>query len=165
MTQHELEARIRKIEDIEEIKQLMSSYTYFLDYGELDKVLDCFAEDAKMEVGMRGKAEKGKVALEGIYEGKDAIKELYRSVLPTKDRFAVSHLIMNPVVKVEGERAKGTFYLLEPTGVKRAIWGHGRYDMDYIRVDGKWKISSFRFTWNFSTPYDEGWVKTPMVGR
>ena len=172
MTQHEMEARLaaleamaRRLQDIEEIKQLMSSYTYSFDYGELDNLLDCFAEDAKMEVGMRGKAEKGKVAHEGRYDGKGAITELYSSILPTKDRFAASHLIMNPVVKVDGERAKGTFYLLEATGVKRAIWGHGRYDIEYIRVNGKWKISSFRYTWNFSTPYDEGWVKTPMVGR
>jgi len=172
MTQHEMEARLaaleamtRNLQDIEEIKQLMWSYTYFLDYGELDKVMDCFAEDAKMEIGMRGKAEEGKVALEGRYEGEDAIIELFRSVLPTKDRFAVTHLMLNPVVKVEGERAKGIFYLLEPTGVKRAMWGHGRYDMEYIRVDGKWKISSFRLMWNFMTPYDEGWVKTPMMGR
>ena len=164
MTQHELEARIRKIEDIEEIKQLMWSYTYFLDYGELDKAIDCFADDAKLEVGMRGGTEKGKAALEGSYEGKEAIKQLYSFVQSSKDRFSVSHLILNPVVKVDGERAQGTFYLLEPSGFEQAMWGHGRYDTEYIRVDGKWKISSFRFTWNFMTPYDEGWVKTPMVG-
>ena len=171
MTQHELEARLaaleamtRNLQDIEEIKQLMWSYTYFLDYGELDKVMDCFAEDAKMEVGMRGGTGKVKAELEGRYEGKDAITELFRPVLPRKDRFAASHLMLNPVVKVDGERAKGIFYLLEPTGVKRAMWGHGRYDMEYIRVDGKWKISSFKLLWNFLTPYDEGWVKTPMVG-
>jgi len=171
MTQQELKARIaaleammRRLQDIEEIKQLMWSYTYFLDYGELDKVMDCFVDDAKLEVGMRGGTEKGKAALEGRYEGKEAIKWLYSLVQPSKDRFAVSHLILNPVVKVEGERAQGTFYLLEPSGIERAMWGHGRYDMEYIRVDGKWKISSFRFTWNFMTPYDEGWVKTPMVG-
>ena len=164
MTQHELEARIRKLEDIEEIKHLMSSYTYFLDYGELDKVMDCFVDGAKMEVGMRGGTGEGKAALEGKYEGKDAIRGLYSLVQSSKDRFSVSHLILNPAVQVEGERAKGTFYLLEPSGIGQAMWGHGRYDTEYIRVDGKWKISSFRFMWNFMTPYDEGWVKTPMVG-
>lgn len=172
MTQHELEARLaaleamtRNLQDIEDIKQLMWDYTYFLDYGELDRVLDCFADDATMEVGMRGATEEGPAALEGRYEGKDAIRELYRAVMPREDRFAVAHFILNPVVKVEGDRAKGTLYLLEPTGVERAMWGHGRYDMEYVRMDGKWRISSFRLMWNFLTPYDEGWVKTPMVRR
>ena len=171
MTQHEMEARLaaleamtRNLQDIEEIKQLMSSYTYFLDYGELDKVMDCFVDDAKLEVGMRGGTGEGKAALEGKYEGKEAIRGLYSLVQSSKDRFSVSHLILNPVVKVDGERAQGTFYLLEPSGFEQAMWGHGRYDTEYIRVDGKWKISSFRFMWNFMTPYDEGWVKTPMVG-
>jgi len=43
------------------------------------------------------------------------------------------------------------------------MWGHGRYDMEFVRNDGEWKISVFGFLWNFNTPYDEGWVKTPMA--
>ena len=163
MTQQDLEARIRMLEDIEAIKQLMWDYTYCLDYGELDEVLDKFLDDAKMEVRMRG-AEEGKLAaLEGRYEGKEAIKGLFGSVLPEKDRFSFAHLIVNPVVTVEGEKARGTFYLLEMGGGERAMWGQGRYDMEYVKVGGKWRISHFRFLWNFFSPYDEGWVKTPMV--
>ncbi len=164
MSQSELEARIRNLEDIEEVKKLMWNYTYRLDYGDLDAVLECFADDARIEVAMRGGTGDGKVALEGTYKGKDTLREFYSSVLPDKDRFSVAHFILNPVVTVEGEEAKGIFYLLEPAAMERAMWGQGRYDMDFVRVDGEWKISCFRFLWNFNTPYEEGWVKTPMAG-
>jgi hypothetical protein len=169
MTQHELEARIaaleaktRILEDTEAIRTLMWSYTYSLDYGDYDKVMDCFADDAKMYIQIRGPIEEGLHV--GQFEGKEAIREGVFMVTPqTKDRFTASHLIENPVITVEGERAKGIFYLLTPCGYERAMWGHGRYDMVFVKMDGEWKISSFVFLWNFLTPYDEGWVKVPMA--
>jgi hypothetical protein len=163
MTQQSLEARLQRLEDIEAIKQLMWIYTYSLDYGELDKVLDCFADDAIIEVGMRGEAGEAQVALEGRYEGKETIRNFYSLVLSPKDRFVVAHLVLNPVVTVDGDHAKGIFYLLEPSAIKRAMWGQGRYDMEFLRIDGKWVISFFGFSWNFNSPIDEGWVRTPMA--
>lgn len=169
MTQQELEARIAALEakiteldDIEAIRKLMWSYTYSLDYGNYDEVMDCFAEDAKMDIRIRGPVEEGLHV--GKYEGKKAILEgVFMATPQTKDRFTASHLIENPVVTVEGQVAKGTFYLLSPAGYERAMWAHGRYDMEFVKVGGKWKISYFGFLWNFLTPYDEGWAKTLMA--
>lgn len=145
MTQRDLEARIKELEDIEAIKQLMWNYTYALDYGDLDKVLDNFLDDAKFQVRMRAGEQKG--SLVGRYDGKENIRGLYSSVLPQKDVYpAGAHLIVNPVVTVEGDRAKGSFYLLASGATGGA---QGRYDNEFVRVGGKWKISSFRFTWNF----------------
>jgi len=145
MTQRDLEARIRELQDIEAIKQLMWNYTYSLDYGELEEVVDNFLDDAKFQVRMRAGEQTG--MLVGIYDGKENIRGLYSSVLPQKDVYpAVAHIIANPVVTVEGDRAKGIFYLL----ISGATGGpQGRYDTEFVRVAGKWKISSFRFTWNF----------------
>ena len=163
MTLQELEARIRVLEDVEEIKKLMWNYTYWLDYGELDKVIDCFVDDAELDVRTRGEPGKGEALLNFACKGKSSIREFYSLVLHEKDRFSASHLILNPVVTVEGDKANGIFYLLEPTAIVRAMWGHGRYDMEYARVGDRWKITFFGFLWNFNTPYDEGWVKTPMA--
>ena len=157
-----LEARIKVLEDIEEIKKLMWNYTYYLDYGEVDKVMDCFTDDARLEVRMRGTAETG--CHVGVFEGKKAIETgVYRVAPHFKDRFVEAHQIENPVVTVEGEKAKGIFYLFSPHGRERAVWAHGRYDMEFVKVNGKWKIHLFSFLWNFNTPWDEGWFKTPMV--
>lgn len=159
----ELEARIRKLEDVEAIKQLMWNYTYWLDYGEFDKVIDCFTDDAKLDLQTRGVLAKDEPALNYACEGKEAIRDFYNLVRHTKDRFTASHLILNPVITVEGDQATGIFYLLEPTSILRAMWGHGRYDIQFLRVAGKWRISSLRFLWNFNTPYEEGWGKTRMA--
>ncbi len=163
MAQQDIEERLQKLEDTEEIKKLMWNYTYWLDYGELDKVLDCFFDEAVIDIKMRGGEEVGEAPLEGIYEGKDMIEGFYRLVVPPKDRFAVAHLLLNPVVTVDGDKAQGIFYLLEPSGIVRAMWGQGRYDMEFVKVDGKWKISRFNFLWNFNTPHDEGWVNTQIA--
>jgi hypothetical protein len=163
MLREELEVRVRKLEDVEEIKKLMWNYTYWLDYGEFDKVMDCFVGDAKMDIRTRGEPAEGEAVLNFACEGKEAIREFYSLVLHHKDRFSASHLILNPVVTVEGDKATGIFYLLEPTAIVRAMWGHGRYDMEYARVGGEWKITFFGFLWNFNTPYDEGWFKTRMA--
>lgn len=163
MSLEELEARVRKLEDVEEIKKLMWNYTYWLDYGEFDKVMDCFVNDAKMDVRTRGEQAEGEDVMNFACEGKEAIREFFSVVLHQKDRFSASHLILNPVVTVEGDKATGIFYLLEPTAIVRAMWGHGRYDIEYARVGGEWKITFFGFLWNFNTPYDEGWVKTRMA--
>ena len=163
-----LEARLRTLEDIEAIKKLTWSYTYFLDYGDLDKVMDNFVDDAIVEVKVRGGPQKG--AHVGRHVGRKAIEEnIYRPGLPLKDRFTVVHLIDNPVVTVEGDKAKGIFYMLAAATIQtpegeQATWAQGMYDMEYLNVGGKWKISFFGFLWNFMSPYDDGWVKTPMLG-
>ena len=44
------------------------------------------------------------------------------------------------------------------------MWEQGIYDMEFVKADGKWKISAATFTFNFSTPYEDGWVKTRFPG-
>jgi len=145
MTHHDLEARIRMIEDIEAIKELMWDYTYRLDYGDVDGVVDKFLDDAKFQVRMRAGEQKG--LLVGRYDGKDNIRALYTIAHQERDVYPASaHVIANPVVKVEGDRAKGSFYLVA-TGATGG--SQGRYDNEFVRVGGKWMISSFTFSWNY----------------
>ncbi len=163
MPQSTLEARIKIIEDIEAIKKLMFNYTYWLDYGEMDKAVDCFSDSAKIDIKVRGSAEEGKNPFEFSCEGKEKINKFYYQIVHKKDRFSASHFILNPVVEVDGDTATGIFYLLEPTALRKAMWGHGRYDIEFIRVNDKWKINLFNFLWNFNTPYEDGWVKNLMA--
>jgi hypothetical protein len=148
-----LQTKIDMLEDIEEIKKLMATYTYSLDYGELGKLLDCFADDAQMEVGVRDGREAPFV---GKYSDKKAIESLYGGIMEQfpdpSERFVVAHLIQNEVVEVEGNKASGTFYLLEagapPPEGGQVSWIQGRYDNQFVKVDGRWKISFFGFTFN-----------------
>ena len=163
MSDKSLEKRIKMLEDIENIKKLIFNYTYWLDYGEVDKVIECFTEDAAMDVRVRGEVKEGEGNFAFECNGKEEIDSFYRLMVHKKDLFSASHLIVNPVVDIDGDRATGIFYLLETSCIARAMWGHGRYDMEFARVENKWKISHFGFLWNFHTPYSEGWDKTRMA--
>ena len=128
-----------------------------------DKVIDCFSEDAVMDVRVRGELKEDDTNFELKFNGREEIENFYNVMVHEKDRFSASHLILNPVVDVKGDSATGIFYLLEPTCIARAMWGHGRYDMKFVRVNSKWKISRFGFLWNFNSPYSEGWDKLRMA--
>jgi len=158
MSLEELEARIRVLEDIEEIKRLMASYCYLVDAFQWDDVLDLFADNARAEYGMLGS-----------HDGKEAIATFFKNVVPNTQSWS-AHQVLNPLVTVEGQKAKGTWYLFCPATIlspegDRAIWIQGRYDNEFVKLDGKWKFSRLRFVFNFTIPYEEGWVKSGMVGR
>ena len=78
------------------------------------------------------------------------------------------HQPVTPYIEVDGDEARGTWYLfgmltsVTPQG-ELARWVQGRYDNTYVRVSGKWKISRLSFKYNFLTPFEDGWVKTPVA--
>ena len=133
-TLNELEKRARILEDIEEIKKVQRKYVFCLCNRQWDDLLDCFAEDGIADIGTHGRR-----------EGKKAVRELVYNCF---DNLAKTppHLVGQPVISVEGDRAKGHWILyLFPHGPKM-VWGQGRYDNEYVREDGKWKFSLVKFT-------------------
>ena len=163
-----LEAKIRVVEDIEEIKKLMATYEDYLDsLHRLDELMALFTEDAKFEVSFLGEAGAEGVLL-GTYEGKESIRGLLSQINPTSLSYC-AHLVTNPIITVNGKKAKGRWYLLCPFTAltpqgPAAVWEQGTYDNEFVKVDGKWRISLMRFEFNFSTPYEDGWAKTRMRG-
>ena len=100
----------------------------------------------------------------GKREGREEIRSFIRQG-PERISFA-AHMVLNPIIEINGDTAKGTWYLLQPcTFVEgnRAVWGAGRYDEEYVRVDGRWMFQNLKLTSHFWTPFDEGWVKTRFV--
>ena len=74
MTLDELVKRVQILEDIEEIKKLHTNYIYWLCKLQWDNMLDCFAEDATLELMDQGVRKGGKRRVcfnkEGIYSGR-----------------------------------------------------------------------------------------------
>lgn len=70
MTLEELEKRVRALEDAEEIKTLHREYLFYISNLEIDKALDCFAENITTEIAQygigKGKKEVGKFFQEVI---------------------------------------------------------------------------------------------------
>ena len=50
-------------------------------------------------------------------------------------------------------------------GELRQTWGNGIYENEYIKENGKWMIKKLHFNLIFRTPYEDGWLKTPVIGQ
>jgi ketosteroid isomerase-like protein len=151
MSLEDLEQRIRVLEDVEEIKRLKHRYCGYCDANyDADALANLFMEDAIWDGGERGR-----------YDGREAIRTFFQNA-PQRLSFAI-HMVLNPIIEVNGDTATGTWYLFQPCTYadgNRAVWGSARYDEQYVRINGEWKFKHLKLTSHFWTPFDEGWVRT-----
>ena len=145
----ELEKRITRIEDIEAIKQLKARYCDICDDDHNpDRITTIFVEDGIWEGGGFGKS-----------QGHEAIRKLFQTF---QQHISFSqHMVMNPIIEIEGNRAKGTWYFLGPFTFRKnneAKWLAARYEDDYIKVNGEWKYQHLRAHLRISANYEKGWA-------
>jgi hypothetical protein len=87
------EARLRRLEDLEEIRALFVDYGYYLDHGLFADYARLFAEDGEILLGPLGRA-----------KGPAAIQALMEQALGARVGSSY-HVIANPIVRLEGDRA------------------------------------------------------------
>ena len=153
MALEDLERKLRVLEDIEAIKKLKARYCLYVDERNEDGFVSLFTEDTVWDGGRFGH-----------YEGRETMRNFFRAI-PEMLSFAV-HYVMNPIIEVEGEKAKGYWYLLEPCSMvegNQAVWGTARYEEEYVKVGGEWKFKEIRLIPAFWTPFEQGWVKKRFV--
>ena len=152
----ELGQRIQTLEDIEAIKKLKARYCAGADERDEEKFVGCFTEDAIWDGGSFGR-----------YEGREAIQKFFHSI-PKILGFAI-HYVMNPRIEVNGDKATGNWYLLEPCtmleGGEQAVWGVAKYEEEYVKVNGEWKMQNLILAPECWTPFDQGWVNQQFVGQ
>ncbi len=150
----ELEQRLRLLEDIEEIKGLKARYAAACDNNyDPDTIAGLFVPDGVWDGGDLGRA-----------EGREAIRAFFVKA-PKAFPFAI-HNVMNPIIEVSGDSARGQWYLLQPLTMAKgnqAAWLAGRYEDEYVRTAEGWRFRRLRFTPIFLTPYEEGWAKKRFV--
>jgi SnoaL-like domain len=149
MTTEELEKQITILEDIEAIKKLKARYCAVCDDDHNpDMITTLFADDGIWEGADIG-AHKGHAAIRKLFEG-------------FRDRISFSqHNVMNPIIEVNGERAKASWYFLGPFTFRkgnRAYWLAARYEDDYVKVNGEWKFQHLRAIGRMAAPYEKGWA-------
>ena len=156
MNLEDIAQRVQRLEDIEALKKLKARYCAGADERDEEKFVGCFTEDAVWDGGNFGH-----------YEGKAAIRAFFRTI-PEVLSFAI-HYVMNPRLEVNGDRATGYWYLLEPCtmleGGEQAVWGVAKYEEAYVRVDGEWKIHNLILAPECWTPFEQGWVNQQFVGQ
>ena len=156
-----LEARVARLEAIEDIRALKARYADVCDTGyDPDHMRPLFTEDAFWDGGPRF----------GRYEGVDAVCGFFRDV-SSQITWAL-HYMVAPVIEVSDDlqSATGSWYLLEPCTMTtddgpRAVVITGRYADSYRREANGWKISGLTLDCQTISPLDEGWVRRPFLGE
>jgi acetyl esterase/lipase len=150
----DLARRAQRLTDEQTVENLQKIYGYYLDHRMWDEVADLFADDATIEMGLRG-----------IYVGKPRIREFLSLLGPAGigDGELYDHVQLQIVVDVaaDGRTAKSRSRELNMTGVAESHgeWSEGIYENAYVKENGLWKIQSLRYFPTFITDYDKGWAQ------
>jgi len=141
-----LEAQVRRLEDLEEIRRLKHTYALLVDRMPLqhtaadeEALVDLFTADAVADFGARV----------GVFSGQPAIRAFYTQALPGQ-RSWFMHYLANPVIDVDGDRAHAQWMVTALTQGKGqppapATQVTGRYIDNYVRTAAGWRIARQRF--------------------
>jgi hypothetical protein len=151
-----LEARLRRLEDIEEIRQLKARYCALADRGyegagnDDDGFAELFVDDGVFEASV------------GPIRGREAIRARCGHFQP----FGL-HLAVNPAIEVDGDTATAAWSALIPstTADDRALLVAGRYEEELVRTASGWRYKHVRFVAAFRTPFEDGWSKTRFLAN
>jgi SnoaL-like domain len=154
-----LEERLRRLEDIEEIRALKSRYFYCCDRKDAKGMRACFKDGTcYIDYGAVGK-----------FDNADALAEVFQQV-GCHDYMVEMHHGMNPQIEMlDATRARGTWklhYFLINTRDRSATQLGGYYEDEYQVVNGAWKISRTRFVATSTLAMDlgEGIAKILFAG-
>ena len=145
--------RIKLLQDMEEIENLISMYGYYLDKQQWDLLTDLFVEDSTMEIAQRG-----------IYIGRKSLTRAWELFGPQniERNHLHNHIQMQPVIHVEpdGQHAWVRSRALSQLGTFGSIgvWGDSVYENELVKEKGVWKIKKDHLYTTFFAPYDTGWA-------
>jgi hypothetical protein len=155
-----IDARAERVHDIDQLRNLQASYGYYVDKALWDEVVDLFADNGTMELG-----------LNGVYAGRNSIRKYLYSLTGGKPGLRTAeinnHFQLSPVITLaaDGQSAKARWRGIIQGGIfgkgSGGDWGEGIYENEYVRDHGLWKIKSLHFYTKFYAPYEGGWTKAP----
>ncbi|OGO42318.1 MAG: hypothetical protein A2137_02025 [Chloroflexi bacterium RBG_16_58_8] len=175
MTMEQLEAEVRRLKELAaegarardylEICQLQSLYSHLYHLGQRAEIPSLFAQKTP---GVSLEIEDS-----GVYEGIEGVKRMWTTVFSEKahltEGFMAVHMTLNPIIEInrDGTRARGLwhshgFASMKVKGQVTPFLCLGKYDMEYVKEDGRWKILKFVYRLNFMSPFKKGWVEEPQ---
>ncbi len=122
------EARLRRLEDLEEIRQLFVDYGHLLDLGDYAAYAHLFAQDGELMLGPMGRA-TGPEEIEALMSRLGGAGSL--------------HLITSPIVTLDGDQAASRVMW---TVINRAEDGTpflgmvGHHEDELVREGGRWRF-------------------------
>ena len=130
----ELERRIQKLEDIEEIKKVHYRYVNSLSFARWEDLADSFTEDGVCRIGLMD-PRKGRADIVDLFKEDIGKRHVGKELIITG----------NPIISVDGDKAEGNWVVslsFFPDLTKSTPgWGQtGVYNCRYERVEGKWMM-------------------------
>jgi hypothetical protein len=176
MTLEQLEAEVRSLReqvaesayarDYLEIWKLQSLYSHLYYIGRRSEIPGLFAQKTP---GVTLEMEDS-----GVYEGLESVTRFWNTVLGG-DKIGAGHLAIhmtvNPVIEIDRERTRaraiwhshGYCSLADGASSLKQFLCLGKYDMEYVKEDGRWMILKFGYRQAFMCPYEQGWVQEPVA--
>jgi hypothetical protein len=165
MTDNSLQARIQRMEDVNQIKNLMSRYSYLHTAG-MDK--ECMELYAKKTPGVR-------VTMSdlGTWEGIEGLKRFYMGFLPHihGDRvgYMTVHTNTTNVIEVAGDSKTAKAVIISPgagahrnsQGKLEALWIWVKAAQDLVKEDGQWRFWHLHMYSIFTSTFERSWVDCP----
>ena len=116
-------------EDRLAIAEVMAAYCHAIDLGGWDDLPGLFTADCRLDFG----------SLMGVFEGTEGVRR-FAATLKGLGLF-MRHYTTNVLLEGDGQRARGSSYVLAITGPPGASsQTTGRYDDELVKVDGRWRI-------------------------
>lgn len=130
-----LEQRLQRVEDELAIRRIITAYSNTQDAHDYDGYVALFAVDGEWASGTN------------VFKGHDAIKKmlvgLYGATPPDYVNGESFHISFNADVTLNGDQATASsrhvLFMRGPTGHPVPMLS-GRYDDEFVREDGQWKI-------------------------
>ncbi len=151
-----LEARLHRVEALEEVRLLKARYCDLCDAGyPADELCTLFTDDAVWDGGEMG-----------VFDGKAAIHQFFTN-MPSVMSMAIHHITNSAVeISSDAQSALGRWYLLQTatmTETNEAVWLAASYQDDLLCTDDGWRFQRVTLRSRFYTSYEEGWAKRPHL--
>lgn len=149
--------RVQALQSQDEIENLQGMFGYYFDKNLWKDVAALFSNGGTFEWGQQG-----------VYVGRARIEQALKLFGPEGPRrgWMNNAFQLQPVIHVDesGTTAKGRWEsILQIARPNTAgAWGLGVYENEYVREQGRWKLSKVHFYVTAIADYDLLWTKGPQ---
>ena len=148
-----LDARITRLEDMNDIEALQRTYGYFVDKGQWTRLSELFAEDATLEIGGKG-----------IFLGRERVLEYMQTAFGPDGApmgMITNHMQFQTVVNTSPDGRtgwlRGRAFVMASSG-----WGLPLYEDAFEKgEDGVWRISRLSGPFTMYTNW-QGWGENAL---
>ena len=159
----QLRQRVERLEAIEAIRELKAQYARYCDpVHDIDGMVGLFTDDAIFDIGEEYGSYVGREEIRAFLKGAD-------DIIP----WAI-HYMVSPKIKIAEDlrSAHGSWYLWQlatmPSRVgegQEPVWIAGIYHDDLLKEGDAWRFAKVALRMQIMSPYQDGWVETPWIGK